>query len=500
MPGWIVTYSGGQWSSSGPFGTMSGDYGGTYGGGAVTGGPGLFPGTIAMAGPGSAKAEGEITATLTWDDGNDFIVIPPPTAIVIREYCAVSWSGTGGGCTNPLGHAVVPDPMGYGASSSGAKYWIKKNPPASFDIHISPKANASFASGTGAPLMAGSCSVNYNVSASELGIALAGGAGPNDLKRYLIGQNMTGSLISSLTPDPATFDWSVSGAEPFDKYDVGPNVDASSPTGDYANLDTSFPLDQSTVSCHFKVQGNATVDLSVHLKVTEPGALPTAGLDADLTRSVTVVRPDSIQLGVQIGWVEAFWDTPAETGYVQLRRLPAPIGSGNTSGMRYDGLISYNTADFGAGGQWGIVQLISASDQRKSGTTWQKLHQYYVAPTKVNIYGVQCLDNSYPYAGWPSADGAWHGQSDSPGEPMENVPIMAKDLTDSFVDTMMFRPPGGQPVPVKNWTWYWEFHATRTGTLWNPLTGTNAQWGFGGDFPAFPSWDKRLVNSWLLYQ
>jgi hypothetical protein len=481
---------------------MTGDYGGSYGGGAVTGGPGPIPGTMAMAGPGSASATGEITATLTWDDGNDYVVIPPPQAIVIKETCSVSWSGSSGSCTNPLGHSHNPDPAGYGDSSSGDKYWIKMNPPSTFDLHITPTANVSFSQGTPPDMVAGSCSVSYSAAAYPLEIVLGGGAGPSYLKKYLIGQELSGSLTTPLTPVPTSFVWSVSGGEPFDGYIVGPNDQANSPAGDYSYLDSVFPLNQPTVACNFKVQGTATVNLTCHLNVPT-GALPAGGLDCNLSRTATVLRPDSIQLGVQIGSVTPFWNNPRETGYVQLTRLAAPPGSGNTEGMRFDGYVSYNTTDFGTGGKWGVVQLITPNDQRKSGSTWQTLHQTYPAPTgTVSINGLQCLDNSYPYAYWFNAN-VWDYQADSPGEPMEAAPIMAKDLIDSFQDTMMFIPPGGgsEPVPVKNWGWFWEFHDTRTGTLWNdPLTGANAQWGFGADFPAFPIWTRRLVNSWLVYQ
>ncbi|MDQ2800813.1 MAG: hypothetical protein M3Y13_14375, partial [Armatimonadota bacterium] len=71
-----------------------------------------------------------------------------------------------------------------------------------------------------------------------------------------------------------------------------------------------------------------------------------------------------------------------------------------------------------------------------------------------------------------------------------NPAIRAKDIQDGFNDYLMYQPPGvgSIEVPLKEADWFWETHAAKDATGAWSTSGENAQWSFGDDFPAFPTW------------
>jgi hypothetical protein len=130
-PGYRVkSYSGGVWMTSGVPGIVYGDYGGSYGGGALTGGG--FPGSppLLASGPGTASATGQITVVFEWDDGGNPANLPPPVAIV-KETSFAYYFGDSGSCANGLGNPVVMVSP-YEAYSSGIRWTVKQNPGVEF--------------------------------------------------------------------------------------------------------------------------------------------------------------------------------------------------------------------------------------------------------------------------------------------------------------------------------------------------------------------------------
>ena len=61
----------------------------------------------------------------------------------------------------------------------------------------------------------------------------------------------------------------------------------------------------------------------------------------------------------------------------------------------------------------------------------------------------------------------------------------------------MYLPPGSDSVvvPLKRVDWFWQFDAIQSGGTWT-LSGADAQWSFGEDFPDHPEWEGYIgMNS-----
>lgn len=119
------------------------------------------------------------------------------------------------------------------------------------------------------------------------------------------------------------------------------------------------------------------------------------------------------------------------------------------------------------------------------------------------IYGITHLDNDYPYTDrWFTTNDIWDGEADSPFEPLEgDASIVEKMLLDDFDCWYMFMPPGvgSIAVPIRKINWFWQFDAAKTGGIWS-VSNNLSQAGVAEAYPAFPVWDKRLINEALMYR
>lgn len=101
---------------------------------------------------------------------------------------------------------MIPDSI-----SSGTRYQIKDQPGQSFTITSSPSAAVAGPAVAGTPTTnGGTVDVRYTATASPLEVVLSGGIGPKNNKSFLIGQQVTGTVLTGgLTANG--FNWTVSG-------------------------------------------------------------------------------------------------------------------------------------------------------------------------------------------------------------------------------------------------------------------------------------------------
>jgi hypothetical protein len=130
---------------------------------------------------------------------------------------------------------------------------------------------------------------------------------------------------------------------------------------------------------------------------------------------------------------------------------------------------------FSGSNQW--VQIINSQVRGVQGTngTW-----YLKQATNV-------LDTYYPYPGNNTT------VNDTPGEGIEgSIPVEAVSAADNFSMCLMFKPTGGQWVPLKVVNWNWGGVGSLSGTNW-VLTSSNAT-NTIGDLFIYPQWTNNIVN------
>jgi hypothetical protein len=295
----------------------------------------------------------------------------------------------------------------------------------------------------------------------------------------LIGQQFSATLGTPLTP--TSWNWTVNGGSPFKNWVASDSSAVYTPLGS----ETGYSL-----VCYFAKPDSVTVSCAAHLAVPS-GASPSGGLDVTATQTLTTEKP-SAQLDITIGTVTNLPSLTNPTD-VQLQQVYSYPPSGDAHGITWRGTITTPAAYVTSGdyGSWNWTQLMTASRQEKNnGAYWQFAVDTTTPPRVIN--GTQVLDGMYPYwYDWYPSDGTRTGNSDSPAQPLDpSNAIREYDVSDSFKDYLMYQPPGSGslPVPLQENDWYWQFQATKDASnAWS--TGSkNAQWGYIGDFPAFPQW------------
>lgn len=159
---YVVTYSGGTVTSSGPYGSV------TKGGwNTLTGGVGGNPSR--SAGPGSASAGGPLVAKFTWN-GNDW---ERPDHIYVVEKTTATWSGDSGHCDDGLGGKKTA--FANGEISKGSKIRYIPAPAAVFELSESPSADVVSASSGGnsedGPV-AGAVGLTYTANVTDYAVTL----------------------------------------------------------------------------------------------------------------------------------------------------------------------------------------------------------------------------------------------------------------------------------------------------------------------------------------
>ena len=290
----------------------------------------------------------------------------------------------------------------------------------------------------------------------------------------MIGQSVFAILNAGGLPS-ASYNWTVSGGNPFDNYA------AFNDHATYSPLFSTQPSTNQSVYCYFAKPEKATFTCQGNVM----------GFPVTATRDVLLEKP-SAELSVEIGSVVDFGDPNDPSGI--LLAFPGRTDKGiSWTGniLTPIGFCLYEDV-----GQWNWTQLAVPGRQEVQNGQVKKMMLDSTYPS-TPIYGVECLDNSYPYAGeWYPADGTDNGSSDSPGQPFSSdASITEFDVMDVFHDYLMYQPPGSDSVvvPLKKVTWFWQGKGTQTGGIWS-TSNKNAQWGFDGDFPDHPLWTIQLLN------
>jgi len=432
----------------------------------------------------STACSGNITTTFAWvsyGEGD-----PPPAQVIIKETCSASWTsvtfGTPhGACSNGLGFPEndgpgTPGPPGS-TSTSGLSQGTRYKIVAGTDpLQIECEPNAS----SGGGIVTNLSSVWYTASATPVEVILTGGIGPNEAKRFLIGQLVTGTVATGgLTADG--YDWCIGGGTPFKDYT------ASNTNGVFTALGIESG---ATCTFHFSRPGNATVTCTVHLTVPA-GAKPEGGLLAAPSRNCGVDTP-TFDIKQAIGSATFLpSNNPAASMQLSGASLDAPGGPYSGAGMIWRGYVSVPDAyivpcGFGA---WGYAQIITPHITFVlNGENWGLTAAWD---------GVARIDSGFTYLHDDhSGAGAWFNEPDSPGTGFA-AGQTAVTMSMSFDTYMMFKPGGDGScyVPLRAFRWAWDADATRAGDgTWSfnskhsgPITGL-------GDYPQHPTWDKLWNN------
>lgn len=386
---------------------------------------------------------------------------------------------------------------------------VKSDPGASFTETCSPSAGYTGVLGQddGVPenSFAGDASadITYKATAYPVTIDIIGGVGPTDSKHFLIGQQVYATLNKGGLPDfpTDTYNWSVDGGKPFDNYSA--NVGSAH----YYPLFSTQPNTGQSVLCYFaKPDPSVTFTCNANL----------AGQSITVTKQIRTEKPSS-EVAVEIGSVQDEGDLSNPYGMI-LTGLSLPNNPGiHDIGIRWTNNVltpivfstpAPNILDPTAvdPGQWNWTQLTIPGRQIiDGGVTEQIALMNTTPPTK--IYGLECLDNVYPYStsvgqpfgsdGWYPADNSPNGDSDAPEQTFPfSASVTEVNVLDSFRDYLMYLPPGGNSVvvPLKRVKWFWKGNGSQSDNVWS-TSGEDAQWSFDGDFPDHPEWNFAYVNN-----
>ncbi len=512
--GWYeVTYSGGTITRTTLHGVETSLYGDTggggYGGGWYVGwGTEAAPDGTTVATMGDVLCEGTITATFTWQSGEPgypapIAEDPAPRAVVIKETGIASWNSDyspnavpSGSAFNGLGFASQhrESPPDYNRlwqdnTSSGTRYQIKQDPGASFSIACSPSAHFSGTGAIGPPEGSGDGEngVGYKASAEPLEVVLSGGiAGTLGRRKYLIGQHV-GATLSTGGLTATSYDWSVSGGEPFKSY---------SANEEEAHFTPFWGDTTSSIGFYFKRPdfnlGPSTVTCTAHL-VVPPDAIPAGGFDVTESRDCGVEKPFN-SLKAYIGTTQAVPLTDPSS--IALQGAQVSDGTPLYQGIAWIGEVTTPT-EFGTDGGWNYTQTVAA-------------HRVLQTPGVTHnnsLNGIRVLDTHFGYAPrnhalYP-ADGSEQTSGDSPDEPFaqDGEVLTGVQINDSFVTYTLYMPPGIDSafVPLKNLHWFWHGAASPDNTtgVWS-VSGAGSGWEFVADFPGHPVWEKLYLNGQLV--
>ena len=135
------------------------------------------------------------------------------------------------------------------------------------------------------------------------------------------------------------------------------------------------------------------------------------------------------------------------------------------------------------------VQLVSFLEQEQ---TNDASGDWYSTDQTTNT-----LDTSYAYPfeyfyGYPHA-------SDSPYT-RDLTAYKAVSRTDSMQMWFMFKPDGGQWVPLKKVNWNWHGAGTLSGTNWTITSSYNSPTPTAMDNTTHPEWSDNVTNHFVLHK
>ena len=443
------------------------------------------------------QTSGTITPVLTWTpDPSDVVMPPAPTEIIAKvDTIAQAYLyGQGTGMTAQASDSLDGDGTQSVTSwlvsnfVSGTHYLVVDNPTAQTSVTMDPISASASSYGGG---YGGYGGVGVSVTPFPLLLDIYGGIGSTSTKHFMIGQSVYAALNKGNLPDlpTDTYSWSVAGGKPFDNYA------AFTDHATYFPLFSTQPNTGFSMACYFAKPDIATFTCQANLM----------GLPITLTKDVILEKP-SAELSVQIGSVVDDGNASNPSGITLA--LPGYVG---TVGIKWTGNILTPSGFDGYEdvGQWNWTQLVISKRQQIINGQVQQVALDNTDPA-TSIFGVQCLDNFYPYAdtdGWYPADGTDNGNSDAPNAPFtSDASVTQIDTLDSFHDYLMYLPPHNNVVPpsdsvvvpLKETSWFWQGQGLQAGGIWT-TSNKNAQWGFDGDFPDHPVWTFPLINDEVVF-
>jgi len=440
-------------------------------------------------------ASGPLTATFTWQPAYPGEPAPAPASVILYQDCRAALTNNRGCngnassvCTDGLGGSATLPFTGMQAATESYKYSV--GTAGSVSASCSPNAVYGISCGSGVGSYAsGAASISYTATAYPVTISL-GGATKDSSGNYniLIGQECTASLTG--IPSGCTvsnWNWSVTGT----------TFQSWSASNSYTiEVDGPGPTAYSTASWFWDDLKTASDTVTCTVTVTPP-----SGQGAPF--SLTVTQPVNV--------VVPAWSCQGTGGTMQVNTsdgsgngtdywLYAGPANGSSTGRGMDWVASVTPpgAPFSGSGSLEMVQTETPNSTYTSTAG--------VVYTRSNN-GQQGLDTSYAYP-WqsPLPNPPSYESGDSPG--LDLIGMASAQLKYSFVDTLMYEPPGGsQYVPIATFTW------STNGNAQIPATKNWADYGSGSagavtpsgttNFTAsiaFPSWAQNVGNgtwSWV---
>lgn len=145
------------------------------------------------------------------------------------------------------------------------------------------------------------------------------------------------------------------------------------------------------------------------------------------------------------------------------------------------GITFYQTVNtpIGFSGETEWIQKITSTLRRRelvNTNTWYRLQASDV------------LDTCYPYPSYTNSTIS----ADSPGQGVSSL-WQAVSVSDNFERWLMFKPTGGQWVPLRKIGWQWSGIGNWDGTNWS-LTNPSNPVGLDEDSTDHPQWSDNIVN------
>ena len=293
----------------------------------------------------------------------------PPLYAVVEMTSSATFNGIVGHCDDGISEQQDTPP---GGGVSETTYQLISSPGDTITQSVKPSASGmpGITNGLGTE---GTASVTVNMSVTPLAIHFtdSNGTGTDTARQYIIGQNVTAQLSTSLSVTNES--WSASGGSPFLSYA------ASQSSAVWTALPSSIP--GSTFSGYFATP-NTTPTITCTFTI--------AGQNFSVPQTITMIAPSFAAFKAGSG---------TQGGYL----LPNPTGL-YTFGDIYDDPLLGNCqdvgVDFGAdltsSGQFQYVQTVNMARTRSSPSQTLEMPWPVGAPTSYLTSGLDTIYPSFP--------------------------------------------------------------------------------------------------------
>ena len=274
----------------------------------------------------------------------------------------------------------------------------------------------------------------------------------------IVGQqiNLRCQLSATMTNVTLTnFQWTVPGFA-ISNYVVA--ADSSS-----AMVVTNFPLNNSNVVFYW-VDG--ATNRVVQCSATVQGKTVTAQAAFNVLRPTAKVTTQTTSVGIDT------FLTPPRLGFYDVNTYTDGITFSNTMTI---------PSGFSGTNEWVQIVLNPYRARQDTNSVWWVLTENGAAPY---------LDTSYPYTNVTANIAV-----DSPITPLLNG-YREVTVTNSFKMWLMFKPTGGQWIPLRTVTWNWSGTALLSGTNWVLASGSWSTNPLDADAGTiFPQWNGNVLNA-----